>query len=821
MATIRKTFCIDNSRSHRNGLLPFVPYNEGETNVITYVTPGLANGNYGQFVCDFGLIYGYVEENNGIKINRKIECCRLKYLDVLRRYNFIQDRLMNGIKVKMFRYVQDSISKVKCSESGNNYTIVSEVTNKWREGFSEWKSQYEFTLLDSDFFVKDEDGYYIFKRPEDCDDERYNKMLSVSEKADYGYIVDDYDTIVQYNKLWEEQWETFGGKTNLHADYSSDGVKDDFLFCHDFDKYILGKVEVPEEYNGMEIKGSRVPNYVYYTSFNNYRVKLQDYSAKTVSDKAFKYKFDELGGDAFYQFLSSIKTKWITAPEIKDEGKYFGYLFPTIDYTLAMNNDVDDIFVYSPYEYSASGTSIWDATKPYDYPREDIIESGYTCDCNSDGPYVKKSKPNGYGLRPRFEKFDEEDYPLVESKLKSLYSIKAVQAADNVFGIYTPFKTKSGNKGKSDKVEISEVEVGQLFKCTYMTGWSSTPATEVLQSGYTIEKTESGEEIKTDIPIEKIGSIGEVAPYSSAYQVLIPVCTDSRPKETEVSDERTEERDGKTYHYRKYSGETEYFYEWWDCEKVDWNPNIKCADGEIVEANQSDKYQNATIVACVPYLVPNPKYDDFYYIMAKYNNGLIERGNWPITQSGTVETLKIPFKIGEKINAIKYDDGTLVYDTIISTAETENGMTIDYAMGVTEEKEDNTGIHYRETIPFYKEQRDIVSIDGVCNAELYYDYFDFDAVKEKIYSDDFKLYRETNRAQITGMEVCTQWTESGAVNAMLFTKDSTDGLQDEPKFDISISFDRGNGAAWESHFKLSECNTMSDLKSYNNNFFKL
>ena len=36
MATIRKTFCIDNSRSHRNGLLPFVPYNEGETDVITF-----------------------------------------------------------------------------------------------------------------------------------------------------------------------------------------------------------------------------------------------------------------------------------------------------------------------------------------------------------------------------------------------------------------------------------------------------------------------------------------------------------------------------------------------------------------------------------------------------------------------------------------------------------------------------------------------------------------------------------------------------------------------------------------------------------------
>lgn len=796
MATIRKTFCIDNSRSHRNGLLPFVPYNEGETDVITYVTPGLTNGNYGQFVCDFGLISGHTK--NSIK-ETEIKI-RFKYLDILRRYNFIQDRLMHGTKVKMFKNIDETVSKMDCGGQDKDYLVTNTATDKnisdkWRENFSEWKTQYEFTLLDSDFFAKDEDGYYIFQRPEECDDDRYNKMLSISKKAEYGYIVDDYNTIICYNELWENMWGLLGGKINLCPSYDSNGINNDFLFCYDFDKYILGKIEVPEEYNGLEIKGSRVPNYVYYTSFNDYKVKLQDYSGKTSSDKGIKYKFEELGGDAFYQFLSSISPKWITAPETKDNGEYFGYLFPEIEYTLALNNDVDDIFVYSPYEYSASGTSVWSDVKPY-------------------------KVSNNSNLKSSWEPFDDADNMMVESKLNSLYSTKAVQAADNIFGIYTPFSATSGSKGKSDKIEISEVEVGQLFKCTYMTGWSSTPATTVKQSGYT-EEIIDGVTVRTDIKESYVGSIPEVAPISSAYQVINGICTSARTLDLKPSSEEIEEKDGKIYHYQKYSGETEYFYEWWNCEKVDWNPSIKCADGELVEANRNDKYQNATIVACIPYLVPNPQYNDFYYIMAKYNNGLIERGNWPITQLGKVETLKIPFKVGEKINPIKYDDGTLVYDTIISTAETDSIMTIDYAMGVTEGKESKTGIHYREKIPFYKAQRDIVSIDGVCNAELYYDYLDFDAVKEKVYSSDLKLYRETSRAQITGMEVCTQWTEEGAVNTMLFTKDSTDGLQDEPKFDISISFDRGNGAAWESHFKLSECNSMNDLKSYNNNFFNL
>ena len=30
-----------------------------------------------------------------------------------------------------------------------------------------------------------------------------------------------------------------------------------------------------------------------------------------------------------------------------------------------------------------------------------------------------------------------------------------------------------------------------------------------------------------------------------------------------------------------------------------------------------------------------------------------------------------------------------------------------------------------------------------------------------------------------------------------------------------------NAAAWEKHFKLSECNTLEDLENYGNNFFNI
>ena len=56
------------------------------------------------------------------------------------------------------------------------------------------------------------------------------------------------------------------------------------------------------------------------------------------------------------------------------------------------------------------------------------------------------------------------------------------------------------------------------------------------------------------------------------------------------------------------------------------------------------------------------------------------------------------------------------------------------------------------------------------------------------------------------------------------TKKLTTNLYDnkeEPKYNINLTYNRGNAAAWENHFKLSECNTLEDLENYGNNFFNL
>ena len=56
MDRIEKIINIDNSRSHRNGLLPFVQY--GGDGKIKEVTAIDTNGNYGQYVCDFCVYSG-------------------------------------------------------------------------------------------------------------------------------------------------------------------------------------------------------------------------------------------------------------------------------------------------------------------------------------------------------------------------------------------------------------------------------------------------------------------------------------------------------------------------------------------------------------------------------------------------------------------------------------------------------------------------------------------------------------------------------------------------------------------------------------------
>ena len=57
MERITMNICTDGYRSHRNGILPYVPYG-AERPVIMDVRGESSNGNSGHYVCDFAVFSG-------------------------------------------------------------------------------------------------------------------------------------------------------------------------------------------------------------------------------------------------------------------------------------------------------------------------------------------------------------------------------------------------------------------------------------------------------------------------------------------------------------------------------------------------------------------------------------------------------------------------------------------------------------------------------------------------------------------------------------------------------------------------------------------
>jgi hypothetical protein len=328
----------------------------------------------------------------------------------------------------------------------------------------------------------------------------------------------------------------------------------------------------------------------------------------------------------------------------------------------------------------------------------------------------------------------------------------------------------------------------------------------------------------------------EVAPNTEAYQVIgLEILSESSSTITTEGEEST-----------TTVTSTWYQYGWWDCEKVgdfsnsvftkDFGKNYVCSDGEDIKPYNNEnpigdkiRYQNVTILSCIDNIVVDKKSGDTYYILSRFDNGkIINSGTTkysrPINWSGaTVVALDIPYVKDYPLNIVEYDNGEISFDKIIDvdSASTSGKVIIHYAKGITSGSSINSGIHYKDAFNYEYGLCEKVPIDGVYVSELYYNKIIENDNKVAVNSEEYGLNREALLTNIVGMEVGTQWTNEGAVEALLISKESTDSLTDEPKYNIDMLYNRGNAAAWEYHFKLSECNTMEDLENYGNNFFNL
>ena len=799
MDRIEKIINIDNSRSHRNGLLPFVQY--GGDGKIKEVTAIDTNGNYGQYVCDFCVYSG----------GTNVEIARLKYLDVLRNYYTIQEYLRDAVYVKKTETPIDLVSKIEQEKTASCVLAVLPTSSSgkeetFKENFEEIteKGRYEYIPLDINLFRTNKFGY-VFTEPNIPEEDRTEEEEVLLEKiskhkelignSDFFVLVPNYDEVMHLNSWWNDWWVD-----NFKEEWEKDvfvgytqSDNDGFKFCEDVEKYILGQIEVV----GSGITGSRVPTFVHYVNHFDLKNWFETHSATTVAayeeptkeNEWIRYAWEERGGGNFYDFLSKNTPIWQTYISLTKPENYFKYAAPTVDLGVIINAEEEYETLYNVYEYSVNDGRIEGAVKPYIVPASGVGSALTTSwvEC-----------PSAY----------------CESRLDTLIHPKVLRITNDVFGIFEEF----------DKVDGY---VGQLFECTYCTGFSKTnrivASSTVITYKYEDTKDDEGNIIdtKTTTSEEVTNSTqAEECPDTSAYQIFdTTILSESAWTET-TSNEEKDKNNRVTKKEYYFSAFTRYEYGWWECEKLT-DPSIICGDGENLKAGDY-KYRNVLIVSCLPALVGPCKSGDVYYVMARYDNGLIQPKNIE-GKDGTIVSMKIPYKVDEPQNIVSYEDGTITYDKIISAEKIDiNKYLIRYAKGVTSGVTDiETGIHYEETLYYSENNLAKVPIDGIYMADLYYDVLGDNSEKTSVYSEEFRKYRLVRKAKITGMEVGTQWTEENAVNAMLFTKDGYEGLQEEPKYDINLLYNRGNAAAWENHFKLSECNTMEDLVNYGNNFFNL
>ena len=799
MDRIEKIINIDNSRSHRNGLLPFVQY--GGDGKIKEVTAIDTNGNYGQYVCDFCVYSG----------GTNVEIARLKYLDVLRNYYTIQEYLRDAVYVKKTETPIDLVSKIEQEKTASCVLAVLPTSSSgkeetFKENFEEIteKGRYEYIPLDINLFRTNKFGY-VFTEPNIPEEDRTEEEEVLLEKiskhkelignSDFFVLVPNYDEVMRLNSWWNDWWVD-----NFKEEWEKDvfvgytqSDNDGFKFCEDVEKYILGQIEVV----GSGITGSRVPTFVHYVNHFDLKNWFETHSATTVAayeeptkeNEWIRYAWEERGGGNFYDFLSKNTPIWQTYISLTKPENYFKYAAPTVDLGVIINAEEEYETLYNVYEYSVNDGRIEGAVKPYIVPASGVGSALTTSwvEC-----------PSAY----------------CESRLDTLIHPKALRITNDVFGIFEEFDKDDGY-------------VGQLFECTYCTGFSKTnrivASSTVITYKYEDTKDDEGNIIdtKTTTSEEVTNSTqAEECPDTSAYQIFdTTILSESAWTET-TSNEEKDKNNRVTKKEYYFSAFTRYEYGWWECEKLT-DLSIICGDGENLKAGDY-KYRNVLIVSCLPALVGPCKSGDVYYVMARYDNGLIQPKNIE-GKDGTIVSMKIPYKVDEPQNIVSYEDGTITYDKIISAEKIDiNKYLIRYAKGVTSGVTDiETGIHYEETLYYSENNLAKVPIDGIYMADLYYDVLGDNSEKTSVYSEEFRKYRLVRKAKITGMEVGTQWTEENAVNAMLFTKDGYEGLQEEPKYDINLLYNRGNAAAWENHFKLSECNTMEDLANYGNNFFNL
>lgn len=265
-------------------------------------------------------------------------------------------------------------------------------------------------------------------------------------------------------------------------------------------------------------------------------------------------------------------------------------------------------------------------------------------------------------------------------------------------------------------------------------------------------------------------------------------------------------------------------------------PGVLVKDGEFYKISDGDVGGNRFIAEdAVSYPTTNERY---LTVSFKGEIGEDDDGKSTMALVRYKKELEIPYESGVPFNLQEIDETTYIGDYISSKKEGEDSITFVYYIGATFKLggdgkvvyEDGKyisegGIKYEETYPLEKGKKGVFTIDGV-DVELTYDEIVYDAQAEYVYSDDLMLNRSAIIGTITEMPIGDVWRSGitfgisgNTINAPVYKEEYLIGNDFAFNAEISVDIDRGSSAAFEKHFKLSECNSLSDLEDYNNGLY--
>lgn len=191
--------------------------------------------------------------------------------------------------------------------------------------------------------------------------------------------------------------------------------------------------------------------------------------------------------------------------------------------------------------------------------------------------------------------------------------------------------------------------------------------------------------------------------------------------------------------------------------------------------------------------------------------------------------MEIPFVTGVPFNSYSVSDNEYVGDYITKIEKNGNIISFYYVLGGKYTLKNggpitisnNTGLHFREEYPILSGVNESFIFGGK-EVEITYDKIDFDNTAVDIYNEYYNLSRSGHVSTLEAFNANDVWTsDNEVINKKLIKMEYLLGVEETNIKELDVTIDRGNAAAFENHFKLSECNTFEDLANYGNNFFNL